>query len=182
MRTSNRLWVYIHKLFHICSNSGSESGAELQLEGRVEFWNGSGVEFWLKKQSSDLEVGWNLEQWKCDMGCPLTSCPWDLRYYHRIGHRPSPSALLSSSSYSLKLSTLWSFSYSEPIPAVPNTTTHSFHPSTSSNTSSKGSLETSVVDFPYISLYMHPIRPQLWSPIVKTSHLTTTCKKLRIYS
>ena len=39
-----------------------------------------------------------------------------------------------------------------------------------------------VVDFPYISLYMHPIRPQLWSPIVKTSLLTTTCKKLRIYS
>ena len=35
----------------------------------------------------------------------------------------------------------------------------------------------SVVDFPYISLYMHPIRPQLWSPIVKTSLLTTTCKK-----
>ena len=40
----------------------------------------------------------------------------------------------------------------------------------------------SVVDFPYISLYMHPIRPQLWSPIVKTSLLTTTCKKLCIYS
>ena len=39
-----------------------------------------------------------------------------------------------------------------------------------------------VVDFPYISLYMHPIRPQLWSPIVKTSLLTTTCKKLCIYS
>ena len=34
-----------------------------------------------------------------------------------------------------------------------------------------------VVDFLYISLYMHPIRPQLWSPIVKTSLLTTTCKK-----
>ena len=41
---------------------------------------------------------------------------------------------------------------------------------------------TYVVDFPYISLYMHPIRPQLWSPIVKASLLTTTCKKLRIYS
>ena len=39
-----------------------------------------------------------------------------------------------------------------------------------------------VVDFPYISLYMHPIRPHLWSPIVKTSLLTTTCKKLCIYS
>ena len=22
--------------------------------------------------SSDLGVGWNLEQWKCEMGCPLT--------------------------------------------------------------------------------------------------------------
>ena len=39
-----------------------------------------------------------------------------------------------------------------------------------------------VVDFPYISLYMHPIRPHLWSPIVKTSLLTTTSKKLCIYS
>ena len=23
--------------------------------------------------SSDLGVGWNLEQWKCEMGCPLTA-------------------------------------------------------------------------------------------------------------
>ena len=37
------------------------------------------------------------------------------------------------------------------------------------------SLRVLVVDFPYISLYMHPIRPHLWSPIVKTSLLTTTC-------
>ena len=34
----------------------------------------------------------------------------------------------------------------------------------------------SVVEFPYISLCMHPIRPQLWSLIVETSLLTITCK------
>ena len=39
MQTSNRLWVYVHKLFHIRSNSGSESGAELRLEGGAEFGN-----------------------------------------------------------------------------------------------------------------------------------------------
>ena len=26
--------------------------------------------------SSDLEVGWNLEQRKCEMGCPLTLSGW----------------------------------------------------------------------------------------------------------
>ena len=31
------------------------------------------------EQSSDLEVGWNLEQWKCEMGHPLTaSMQWSL--------------------------------------------------------------------------------------------------------
>ena len=39
-----------------------------------------------------------------------------------------------------------------------------------------------VVDFPYISLCVHPIRPQLWSLIVETSLLTITCKKLCIHS
>ena len=29
------------------------------------------------KQSSNLEVRWNLEQWKCEMECPLTKAhPW----------------------------------------------------------------------------------------------------------
>ena len=45
MWTSNQLWVYVHKLSHICGNSGSESGAELQLEGGAKFGNGSGAEF-----------------------------------------------------------------------------------------------------------------------------------------
>ena len=39
--------------------------------------------------------------------------------------------------------TFWSSSYSEPLPATPNTTAHSFHPHTSSNTPSKGCSETS---------------------------------------
>ena len=42
---SNRLWVYVRTLFHICGNSRNESGAELQLEGGVEFGNGSRAEF-----------------------------------------------------------------------------------------------------------------------------------------
>ena len=46
MWTSNWLWVYVRKLFHIHSNSRSESGAELWLEGRAEFRNGSRAEFW----------------------------------------------------------------------------------------------------------------------------------------
>ena len=37
----------------------------------------------------------------------------------------------------------WSFSYSEPLPAIPNTTTCPFHPNTSHDTSSKGCSETS---------------------------------------
>ena len=47
MWTSNRLQVYIHKLFQIHGNSGSESRAELQLEGGEEFGNGSRAEFQL---------------------------------------------------------------------------------------------------------------------------------------
>ena len=38
---------------------------------------------------------------------------------------------------------LWSFSYSEPLPAIPNTIMCSFHPSTSPDTSSKGCSKTS---------------------------------------
>ena len=52
-----------HKLFHIHSNSGSESGVEQSLEVGVEW-------------SSNLGVGWNLEQQKCEMGHPLTSPPF----------------------------------------------------------------------------------------------------------
>ena len=51
--------------------------------------------------------------------------------------------------------TLWSSSYSEPLPAVPNTTAHSLHSNPSSNTdysetsaSSKGSSETSLDSIP----------------------------------
>ena len=54
MWTSNPLWVYVRELFHIHGNSGSEFGAE---------W------------SSGLEVGWNLEQQKYEMGYPLTKTP-----------------------------------------------------------------------------------------------------------
>ena len=43
-------------------------------------------------------------------------------------------------------------------------------------------IDDNVVDFPYISLYMHPIRPQLLSLIVETSLLTITCNKLCIHS
>ena len=32
------------------------------------------------EQSSDLEVGWNLEQQKCEMGHPLTG--WDCSAVH----------------------------------------------------------------------------------------------------
>ena len=39
--------------------------------------------------------------------------------------------------------TLWSTSYSKPLPAVPNTTTHSFHSDPLSNTPSEGCSETS---------------------------------------
>ena len=39
--------------------------------------------------------------------------------------------------------TLWSSYYSDPLPAAPNTTMHSLHPSTSPNTSSKGCSKTS---------------------------------------
>ena len=39
--------------------------------------------------------------------------------------------------------TLWSTSYSKPLPAVPNTTACSFHPNTSPNTPSKGCSKTS---------------------------------------
>ena len=45
-----------------------------------------------------------------------------------------------------------------------------------------GPVRATVVEFPYISLCMHPIRPQLWSLIVETSLLTITCKKLCIHS
>ena len=45
--------------------------------------------------------------------------------------------------------TLWSSSYSEPLPAVPNTTTHSSHPSTSPNISSKGFSKTVRYRIPY---------------------------------
>ena len=38
---------------------------------------------------------------------------------------------------------LWSTSYSKPLPAVPNTTVHSFYPNTSPDTLSKGCSETS---------------------------------------
>ena len=44
-----------------------EMGAERSLEmGAERSWE-MGAE-----RSSDLEVEWNLEQWKCDMGHPLT--------------------------------------------------------------------------------------------------------------
>ena len=50
----------------------------------------------------------------------------------------------SSDSNHLPVSeTLWSSSYSEPLPAVPNTTICSFHPSTSPDISSKGCFKTS---------------------------------------
>ena len=38
---------------------------------------------------------------------------------------------------------LWSTSYSKPLPAVPNTTAHSFHPNPSPDTPSEGCSETS---------------------------------------
>ena len=43
----------------------------------MEFRNGSGAEFQLKKQSSNLKVGWNLEQQKCEMGltAPMPNAP-----------------------------------------------------------------------------------------------------------
>ena len=41
------------------------------LEVKAEWSLEMGVE-----RSSDLKVGWNLEQWKCEMGCPLTSPPF----------------------------------------------------------------------------------------------------------
>ena len=41
------------------------------------------------------------------------------------------------------LETLWSTSYSKPLPAVPNTTTHSFHSDPSPDTPSDGCSETS---------------------------------------
>ena len=41
------------------------------------------------------------------------------------------------------LETLWSTSYSEPLPAVPNTTVHPFHSDPLSDTPSKGCSETS---------------------------------------
>ena len=41
------------------------------------------------------------------------------------------------------LETLWSTSYSEPLPAVPNTTAHSFHSNLSPDTPSEGCSETS---------------------------------------
>ena len=87
MRISNWPWVYICELFHIHGNSRSESGMELWLEGRAEFRNGSRAEW-----SSYLEVEWNLEQWKCEMGCPLTSppfsmlCPWSMGHEGLEGH------------------------------------------------------------------------------------------------
>ena len=37
--------------------------------------------------------------------------------------------------------------------------------------------EGAAVNFPYISLYMHPIRSHLWSLIVMTSLLTIVCKR-----
>ena len=45
------------------------------LEVKVELSSNLRVEQSLERgaeQSSDLEVEWNLEQWKCEMGCPLT--------------------------------------------------------------------------------------------------------------
>ena len=49
----------------------------------------------------------------------------------------------SSDSDHLPVPELWSFSYSKPLPAIPNTTMCSFHPSTSPDTSSRGCSETS---------------------------------------
>ena len=51
-----------------------EWSSDLRVERSLEVWvewssnSKSGVE-----QSSDLEVGWNLEQLQCEMGCPLTA-------------------------------------------------------------------------------------------------------------
>ena len=45
--------------------------AEQSLGRKVE-WSSN----WKSRAewSSDLEVEWNLEQWKCEMGHPLTAC------------------------------------------------------------------------------------------------------------
>ena len=42
----------------------AEQSSEMVAEWSLEM----GVE-----RSSDIELGWNLEQWKCEMGRPLTS-------------------------------------------------------------------------------------------------------------
>ena len=43
-----------------------ERSLEMRVEWSSDSKSGAG---W----SSNLGVGWNLEQWKCEMGCPLTS-------------------------------------------------------------------------------------------------------------
>ena len=43
----------------------AEQSSEMEAERSSDSKSGVG---W----SSDLGVGWNLEQWKCEMGCPLT--------------------------------------------------------------------------------------------------------------
>ena len=62
---STLLTVYVHKLFHICSRALTWGWS------RVRKWEWSGVPT-RKAWSSDLGVGWNLEQQKCELGCPLT--------------------------------------------------------------------------------------------------------------
>ena len=51
------------------SNLGVEQSSEMGAEQSSN--SKSGAEW-----SSDLEVGWNLEQWKCEMGHPLTELGW----------------------------------------------------------------------------------------------------------
>ena len=63
--------------------------------------------------------------------------------------------------------TLCSSSYSKPLPAISNTTMHSFHPSTSPNTSSKGCSETpttSEVNLRPLPTPHPPIQPPLRCP------------------
>ena len=68
-----------------------EWGSDLRVEQSLQMGAG-----W----SSDLGVGWNLEQQKCEIGCPLTGIPWmsqvlDLSPASNIFAAPHSSTLIS---------------------------------------------------------------------------------------
>ena len=80
--------VYLTLGHVIFSDLRTEWSSEMGVERSSNSKSGAGG-------SSNLGVGWNLEQWKCEMGCPLTHgpCPNQRQGHHDypcLSQRPGP--------------------------------------------------------------------------------------------